>query len=206
MSIEVQGLKENLRILGKIDPALRREFGKRFRALAKPAVDEINQIRPTGDRFPRGFQHSGRTGAGTAKSPSIDINTRRARTRNVRAGATYETIGTVRIRSAKGDVATAIADMAGKTGNIAYDGYTRSYPGRPNGHRNAGQGAALIQALNASIGAPSRFMWPGAERGLTGLEQEFLNLAIDVEKEINRELMKIGSTANEIRAQQRGSR
>ena len=203
MSIEVQGLKENLRILGKIDPALRREFGKRFRALAKPAVDEINQIRPTGERFPRGFQHNGRTGAGTAKSPSIDINTRRARTRNVRAGATYETIGTVRIRSAKGDVATAIADMAGKTGNIQMAGRSRPYPRRPLGHALNGQGAGLIRGLNKHLGAPSRFMWPGAERGLTGMEREFMALAAEVEDEINKEVMKIGTTANEIRAKMR---
>ena len=204
MTIQVEGLKENLRLLQKIDPALRREFTKRFKELAKPAVDEIEKAKPSKTGLPRGFQHGGRTGANTVKKVKVNLNTRRARARNLAQGVQYETIGTVRIQSA--DAATAIADMAGKTGNIAYDGYTRSYPGRPNGHRNAGQGAALIQALNASIGAPSRFMWPGAERGLTGLEQEFLNLAIDVEKEINRELMKIGSTANEIRAQQRGSR
>ena len=203
MSIEVQGLKENLRILGKIDPALRREFGKRFRALAKPGVDAINEIRPTGDRFPRGFQHNGRTGAGTAKPPTIDINTRRARTRNIASGANYETIGTIRIRTAKADVATSIADMAGKTGNIQMSGRSRAYPGRPTGHALNGQGAGLIRGLNKHLGAPSRFMWPGAEKGLSGMEREFLALAAEVEDEINKEVMKIGSTANEIRAKMR---
>lgn len=203
MSIEVKGLKENLRILGKIDPALRREFGKRFRELAKPGVEAIDQIRPTGDRFPRGFQHSGRTGAGTAKKPTIDINTRRARTKNLRAGATYETVGTIRIRTARGDVATAIADMAGKTGNIQTSGRSRSYPRRPTGHALNGQGAGLIRGLNKHLGAPSRFMWPGTERGLTGMEREFVALAAAVEDEINREVMKIGTTANEIRAKMR---
>lgn len=201
MTIQVEGLKENLRILQKIDPALRREFTKRFKELAKPAVDAIEAAKPSRAGLPRGFQHGGRTGANAVKKVKINLNTRRARARNLQQGVRYETIGTVRIQSA--DAATAIADMAGKVGNIAYDGYTRAYPGRPNGHRTAGQGAALIQKLNASIGAPSRFMWPGAERGLSGMESEFLNLAIEVEREINQELMKIGSTANEIRTQMR---
>lgn len=203
MTIQVEGLKENLRILQKVDPALRREFTKRFKELAKPAVEAIETAKPSRAGLPKGFQHGGRTGANAVKKVKVNLNTRRARQRNLRQGAQYETIGTVRIQSA--DAATAIADMAGKVGNIAYDGYTRAYPGRPDGHRNAGQGAALIQALNASIGTPSRFMWPGAERGLSGMEREFVNLAIEVEHEINKELMKIGSTANEIRARMRRS-
>jgi hypothetical protein len=47
-------------------------------------------------------------------------------------------------------------------------------------------------------------MWPGAERGLNETEKEFVQLAKRVENEINKELMKIGSSANEIRALQRG--
>jgi hypothetical protein len=203
MTIEVKGLKENLRLLQRINPALSKEIRKDFRALAKPAVDEIEKAKPTKQGLPRGFQHAGRTGANAVRKVRINFNTRRARARNLAQGVKYETLGTIRIQTA--DAATAIADMAGKVGNVQTSGRSRAYPRRPQGHKLNGQGAVMIRKLN-SIGSPSRFMWPGAERGLNGQEQEFVKLARRVEDEINKELMKIGSSANEIRALQRRNR
>lgn len=203
MSIEVQGLKENLRILQKVSPALRRQMTKEFKTLAKPGVDEIERIKPTRTTLPRGFQHNGRTGSGTVKKVLVDVNTRKARKRNIQAGAAFETLATIRIRTAKGDVATAIADMAGKAGNISYGGRSRAYLGRPRGHALNGQGAKLISKLNAEFGAPSRFVWPGGERGLNGIEREFQALAARVEDELNRELGKVGTSAREVRNQMR---
>ena len=203
MSVEVVGLKENLRLLQRINPALSKQIRKDFRALAKPAVDEIERQKPNKAELPRGFQHGGRTGANTVRKVKINFNTRKARNRNLAQGAQYETLGTIRIQSA--DAATAIADMAGKVGNVQYSGRSRAYPGRPQGHELAGQGAKMIAALN-KFGSASRFMWPGATRGLNDTEKEFVALARIVENEINKELMKIGSTANEIRALQRRNR
>ena len=201
MSIEVEGLKDTLRLLQKIDPTLRREFGKRIRQIAQPMADEIEKVKPTGQRLPRGFQHNGRTGSGAVKKIKINTNTRRARARNITAGAQYETIGTVRLMTA--DAASAIADMAGKPGNISMTGRSRSYPGRPNGHALNGQGAGLIRGLNKYLGPPSRFMWRSADPIPNSVEREFLALVAEMEDEVNKELMKIGSTANEIRALQR---
>jgi hypothetical protein len=200
MTIEVIGLKENLRILQKINPVLSREIRKEFRKLAEPAVKEIEKDKPGKANLPRGFQHSGRTGANAVKKVKINFNTRKARNRNIALGAKYETLGTIRIQTA--DAATAIADMAGKTGNVQFSGRSRPYAGKPQGHTLAGQGAYLINKLN-QYGTPSRFMWPGATRGLNETEKEFIQLARRVENEINLELMKIGSTANEIRTQMR---
>lgn len=201
MTIEIDGLKDTLRLLQKIDPVLRREFGKRIRQIAKPLADQIEQTRPAPPNFPRGFQHGGRTGASAVKKIKINTNTRRARARNINAGAQYETIGTVRLMTA--EAASAIADMAGKPGNISMTGRSRSYPGRPNGHALNGQGAGLIRALNKHLGPPSRFMWRNTDPIPNSIEREFLALVAEMEDEINKELMKIGSTANEIRAMQR---
>lgn len=203
MTIEVIGLKENLRILQGISPSLRRQITKEFKALAKPGVDEIVKVQPTGAALPRGFQHNGRTGAGVAKKPIVNVNTRKARKRNITRGANYETLATISIRTDKRDAASAIADMAGKVGNIAFNGRSRAYPGRPNGHALNGQGGSLIRVLNRDHGAPSRFMWPGAERGLNGMEREFVALAARVEDELNRELAKIGTSAREVRNKMR---
>ena len=139
MSIEVQGLKENLRLLQRINPTLSKEIRKDFRALAKPAVDEIEKAKPSKNDLPRGFQHAGRTGANGVKRVKINFNTRRARNRNITQGAKYETLGTIRIQTA--DAATAIADMAGKVGNVQQSGRSRAYSGKPNGHALNGQGA-----------------------------------------------------------------
>jgi len=203
MSIEVQGLKENLRLLQRVNPTLSKEIRKDFRALAKPAVDEIEKAKPKKPDLPRGFQHAGRTGANAVKRVRINFNTRRARNRNITQGAKYETLGTIRIQTA--DAATAIADMAGKVGNVQQSGRSRPYSGRPTGHALNGQGGYMIRKLN-QYGRASRFMWPGAERGLNEQEREFIKLAKRVEDEINRELMNIGSSANEIRALQRRNR
>ena len=48
MSIEVTGLKETLRDLNKLDPALRREIGKDIRNVVKPVADTINSRLPGG--------------------------------------------------------------------------------------------------------------------------------------------------------------
>lgn len=203
MSIQVVGLKENLRILAKMNPALRRQITRDFKDLAKPGVEEIEKLRPKAPDLPRGFQHNGRTGSGTVKKPTVDVNTGRARKRNITRGADFETLATIRIRTAKRDVATAIADMAGRAGNIAYSGRSRAYPGRPTGHALNGQGAKLIAKLNQDYGAASRFMWPGADKGLSAMDREFRALAARVEDELNRELGKIGTTARDVRNQMR---
>ena len=200
--IEVQNLKDNLRILGRIDPALRREFGKRFRQVAQPVVNEINQLRPTSATLPRGFQHDGRTGSGKVKKLKVDLNTRKARNRNIAQGARYETLGTVRVLTQ--DAPMAIADMAGKVGNISFSGRSRAYPGRPQGHALNGQGAGLIKGLNKYFGSPSRFMWPGAERGFPMVEDEFRRTIREVEQAINDQLKAIGSSAAEVRSKMRG--
>jgi len=200
--IEVQNLKDNLRILGRIDPALRREFGKRFRKIAEPVVNEINLIRPTQATLPRGFQHNGRTGSGKVKKIKVDLNTRKARKRNIELGAKYETMGTIRVLT--NDAPMAIADMAGKRGNISYSGRSRAYPGRPEGHALNGQGEGLIKGLNKYFGSPSRFMWPGGERGFPMVEDEFRRTIREVEQAINEQLKAIGSSAAEVRSKMRG--
>jgi len=46
-------------------------------------------------------------------------------------------------------------------------------------------------------------MWRNTDPIPNAMEREFLDLIAEMEDEVNKELMKIGSTANEIRALQR---
>jgi hypothetical protein len=200
MSVEIQNLKQNLKILNGFDPALRKEMGKRFRALAKPAVDQANSTRKSAN-WPRGFDHGGRTGYRADKAVTARMNTRKARNRNIAAGAKYETLAVLSVTT-KG-AASAIADMAGKTGDIQMSGRSRAYPGRPTGHALNGQGAGLIKGLNKHMGHPSRMMWPSVEATMTDYERAVRALVADVEEAVNRELMKIGSNAHEVRRMMR---
>jgi hypothetical protein len=189
MSIEVKGLKENLVQLNKLNPKLRREFGKRIKQIAQPTVEAIERNRLMGDQAPKGFQHNGRTGIGRSKSVIVRTNTRRARGRNIALGAKYETIGTIVVQSR--DAALAIMDMAGKANNVQSSGRSRQYPGRPDGHALVGQGGYMIRKLN-QYGQASRFMWRSAETSLGKTTEQMQELAQEVEREVNRELAQLG--------------
>jgi hypothetical protein len=185
-TIEVKGLKESLRLLNRLAPAMRREIGKEFRALAKPGATAAQELRNKGVEL-RGFQHQGRTGRYAWKAIAVKVDTRKARKRNASKGADWESLGVVKITTK--DAASAIMDMAGKVGNIQMSGQSRPYKGRPEGHRLNGQGGHLIKKLNNQYGhAASRFMWPGAEQGLDGTENELRNLVRKVERELQRAL------------------
>jgi hypothetical protein len=197
MKVEVKGLKEDLRTLNRLNPKLRREFGRRIKQIGQPAVDKIQQARPKGDEAPKGFRHGGRTGIQSSKTVIVRTNTRRARNRNMAVGAQFETVGTIVIQSR--DAAMAIMDMAGKTNNIQFEGRSRAYPGRPDGHRLVGQGAYMIRKLN-QIGPASRIMWKNAEDALPNIVKEMEALTRDVQNEVNRELGNLGYDFAEIRS------
>jgi hypothetical protein len=189
MSIQAANIKANLRTLNSFDPKLRREVTKELKQLTKPAVDAANAER-TKIRSVDGFNHNGRTGAGADKPIIARVDTRKARRRNLAKGAQYESLGVLKIQT-KG-TASAIADMAGRRGQIRTEGRSRSYPGRPQGHSLNGQGAHLIDKLNREFGrSGSRFMWPAVESTIANYENELFAIVSKVEDAVNKELMRI---------------
>lgn len=186
-TIEVKGLKDQLRLLNKIAPGIRREITKKFKKLAEPGVKEAMALRKKGDPEVKGFQHHGRTGVWAWKPLIAKVDTRKARKRNVSRGASFESLGTVKITTR--DAASSIMDMAGRVGHVQTSGQSKPYPGRPNGHKLNGQGGHMIGKLNRTYGrSGSRFMWPGAETGLDGTEDAFRDLVRDVSATLQREL------------------
>lgn len=185
-TIEVKGLKESLKLLNKLAPAMRREIGRDFKAIAKPGVQEATSMREKG-RGIKGFQHEGRTGVNAWKALAFKTDTRKARKRNLGMGATYESLGVIKVSTK--DAASAIMDMAGRVGNVQYGGQSKPYPGRPQGHRLNGQGGAMIRKLDKDYGkSGSRFMWPGVETGMEGTEDELRRILRKVERELQRAL------------------
>ena len=186
MTIEVRGLKENLRLLNELNPKLRREFGKRFRDIAKPGAKAAQQLRDQ-SRDVRGFDHAGRTGLSSMKAIGVKVDTRRGRRQAGGQRANFETTGVVKILTK--DATSAIMDMAGRAGGIQRGARSRPYAGRPQGHALNGQGAHMVKKLNDSFGSPaSRFMWRGAEQGMGEMDNVLRDMVADVSRELQREL------------------
>jgi hypothetical protein len=145
-SIEVTGLQDALRTIGKTDKELRRQLTKDFTKAAAPmletAISRIPSSAPLSGmvRNWRGkpFWSQSETGK---KGVRIKLDSRRPRYGGVKG---VETVGALRLQTRAR--LTAVYDMAGKANK----------PSTP-------QGEALIRELKAKHGPPSRMMWPAAE-------------------------------------------
>jgi hypothetical protein len=171
MKIQVQGVAETMRELGKINPALKKAFNKDIRGILKPMLTEITQSIPTLAPLP-GMIHNGRTGWNNRKKPLIKIDTRKPR-RGLNDSPRVVPVNIVRITT-KG-AAVAIADMAGKGSGDKSRRETKYQ--RPNFGR-------------ALPGDPSRFMWKNAEKTIASVEREMNDTIDRVVREANIELAK----------------
>ena len=112
MTIQVKGVAETLRELGKINPSLKKELNKDIRNILKPLLSEINQSIPSAPPL-SGMAHNGRTGWPNRKNPLIKIDSRKPR-RNLNEPRMSVPVNIVRITTKGAPV--AIVDMAGKAG------------------------------------------------------------------------------------------
>ena len=145
VGIEYDGLKQALREIGKIDPALRRQITKDIKSAADPLVSAIKDSIPSSPPL-TGQKHNGRTAwKNESKNIVVKVDTRKARKRNLEQGAQFESIGTVRI-TAKG-AALSMTDMAGRGPNQTRN--KNPLRARPN----------FAQDLTSKLRTPSRFVW-----------------------------------------------
>lgn len=156
VGLQYDGLKEALRDLQKVSPALRRELSKEMLGIVRETI-----VAPIADSIPTsapldGMDHSKRTGwrKGNQRAGVIaKIDTRKARRRNLQQGAQWESVGTVVVRTKT--AALTITDMAGRG---------------PNQTRNQNPNMArpnFADDLSRKLGrGPSRFMWFAGERNI----------------------------------------
>lgn len=163
--LEVSGLKEALKEINKLDKKLRREITKDFEKAASPMVDAMRADVPLTPPL-SGFANKSRTQwkKNEPKNIKVKIDTRKPRRQT--PGAQYEPVGVVKIRATTAGM--NIFDMAGK-----------------NGGKTA-QGEALIRALQARYGNPSRIMWPNAERKSQEVETNIEQVVKKVQTEMTR--------------------
>ncbi len=156
VAVDYYGLKEALRELQKVSPALRKEISKEMLGIVRetmiPAIqDSIPSTAPLS-----GMKHRKRTGwlkGNQQKGVVAKIDTRKARRRNLQQGAQWESVGTVVVRTKT--AALTITDMAGRGPNQTRN--PNPYRARPN------FAADLSRKLNRG---PSRFMWFAGERNV----------------------------------------
>lgn len=174
MPIEVRGLKEALKTLNELDPALRRQITKDIRKIAEPALAAIRSEIPSQAPL-SGMNHAGHTGwQGNEKQlPRVLLNAKKPRVRRKAGTEFVSNVGTIVISapsSKKGGArgaAFAIADMAAQSKS------RRDLPGK----------------LNAAVGRQaSRFMWFGADRALPEVTANIEDAAREIIKEANRQL------------------
>jgi hypothetical protein len=157
----VYGVRESLKTLRDIDPALRRESVKAIREAAKPLQQAVqNRLGPPMS----GMKHKGRTGwyAGS----------QRVRTkvggRKAKGADTWRLVSVI-----VSGTAASIFDMAGRSGS--------STP----------QGRGLVEALSSKHGAASRAAWPGAEATMQQVQADVLRAVEVVQRQANANLRTV---------------
>ena len=176
-SMKVEGLKESLKIINKVDKKLRLEIGRDIKRIGeKTVVAAINELIPPGAPM-SGMEHRKRTGWYNSENKGIKVktNTRGARRRNIDKGAKYETIAVITVGTT--GAALAMMDMAGRRSSAG-----EGPRARPN----------FVPLLNERLGrSPSRFMWAGGEKAIPDFQRK-LGPTIDrVIYRSNQELMKV---------------
>ena len=176
-SMEIEGLKESLKIINKVDKKLRLEIGRDIKRIGeKTVVAAINELIPPGAPM-SGMEHRKRTGWYNSKNKGIKVktNTRGARKRNIAKGAQYETIAVITVGTT--GAALAMMDMAGKRSSAG-----EGPRARPN----------FVPLLNERLGrGPSRFMWAGGEKAIPDFQRELGPVIDRVIYRSNHALMKV---------------
>jgi hypothetical protein len=172
MTIQVKGVGETLRELGKINPSLKKELNKDIRNILKPLLAEINQSIPSSPPL-SGMAHNGRTGWSKRKNSVIKIDSRKPR-RNLNQPRMSVPVNIVRIMTKGAPV--AIVDMAGKAGGSS-------------SKREAKYQRPMF--ANLLPGEPSRFMWAKAADSLSMIEKEMDSTIKAVVLRANQEMARI---------------
>ena len=176
-SMEIEGLKESLKIINKVDKKLRLEIGRDIKRIGEnTVVAAINELIPPGAPM-SGMEHRKRTGWYNSKNKGVKVktNTRGARKRNIAKGAQYETIAVITVGTT--GAALAMMDMAGKRSSAG-----EGPRARPN----------FVPLLNERLGrGPSRFMWAGGEKAIPDFQRELGPVIDRVIYRSNQELMKV---------------
>ena len=164
---EIEGVKEAVRALRKIDPAMRKTFNANVKAVVEPMTSAM-QSNYDDMRFPSGTKRKWGTQAVGAKARKINPLTAASARRGVK----------VKIDTGRKSGA-AFTVMQTNPGAAIFD--------------MAGNGTPLGRAFTAKFGrSSSRVMWPNAEVHLDDVRENLVELIQEIEQDISRELQRRG--------------
>jgi hypothetical protein len=168
------------RALKEIDPALRTEFMREAKAVGQKAASLVKPALPPTAPL-SGMNTNGRFGwnnqmtkKGRVAATKVAVNFRTSQGKNAKKmGLQTTSLVSVRVVAPM----TAIADIAGRSGNqvgkgFEDSGYSKPYRDRYGNirrHKLNGQGEAMIRELG---GQASRYAWPSLIDRKNDLEQE----------------------------------
>ena len=161
---QIEGVKEAMRALRKIDPEMRKTFNANVKAIVAPMTSAM-QSNYNDSRFPSGTKRNWResdgkrltfplTAAKASRGVKVKIDTNR------RSGAAITVMQT--------NAGASVFDKAGNSTRL---------------------GRAFTQKLGRS---PSRLMWPTAEVHLYDVRRNLVDLIEKVEQDISIELKRRG--------------
>ena len=194
VSFQVTGIKESLKELNRLAPDLRRQITKDFKTITQPMVNAACAATPAEPPLTGMNRKWKKIKGGVWNNTQVDrgiqvkIDTRRARKRNLTAGAQYETLGAFIFQSR--EVWGIIFDMAGRGGAQDRDFQNRTYGGQEYRYT---WNNTLIRNLNAKWGEASRYMWPTAIDYQPQMEEAVRTLTERVEADISTALARQGT-------------
>ena len=157
---EIEGVKDTIKALRRIDPELRKEFNAKVKAIAAPMTDAMKS-EYSDDRFPSGTKRKWSTKDGRKLFP---LTATKAMTGvKVKINTSFKARNAMYVMQA--NPAAAIFDMAGK--------------------KNFN---SLGSAFTSKFASPSRVMWPVAESKVRYVQDQIKDLVEETEKVIQKEV------------------
>jgi len=161
-NIEMVGLKDTLKTLNKLDPALRRGITKEYKSIVAPVVDEAKARIPN---MPlSGWQRSWTTKSGFKMLP-WDSN---KASKQVKAGVSGK----------------KVREFQGRTSNLAV--FFIRWSGMVDTVFDISSKGNMGRNLGAKWGRPSRVMWPAYEKHKNEVEANVKDLAVEAMRAVDK--------------------
>lgn len=169
-SIEVIGVKDALRELGKIDKEARRQLTRDYKEIVAPAVNTAKNLTPTSPPL-SGMQYNWKSKSGAQLMPWSDQQSDKAikpfisgKKPKTFSGYTSH-LATFGVRWSAANA--TIVEMSGR-GSVPTE-----------------KGQQMVQALSARFGQPGRFLWRAFIQHEREVQQGVQNLVKDLMRQVN---------------------
>jgi hypothetical protein len=190
ISAEVRGIKEDLKLLNKLAPDLRRQITKDYKALMQPTISDAQNNLPSGIGLTvmRGFGRKWRhimpwDKAIASRGVTVKIDTRRARKKNLVNGAQFETLGAFIIQQK--NPAGIVFDIAGRGGR------STSFQNR-KGTRYDWNNTLIENLAETFPETPSRTMYPAVEKNQENINEAIAKITQDVSDKLTQAIARTG--------------